>query len=201
MNMTPALPGTFLREWDADGDTRDTPIIGWTYVTGNMGFPIFPVGGRSVGPHALIFVPVGDPDMNIGLWCHPSSQLATGDYAAAESVVVAAMETVGAPEPDLKDRPVDPAGQPDMKPIHFGAATYKTQSFWHWPTANAIFKIEPEHVIPSDARIVKIKRDEFAKLKRDGASVIDPHNGVISDTPPEEPAAEEAGDEDFPDVV
>ena len=197
MNMSPASPGTFLREWDADGDTRDTPIIGWTYVTGNMGFPIFPVGGRSVGPHALIYVP--DEAGSDGHWCHPSSQLCSQDYDAIESVVVAAMEAVGAPEPDLKERPVDPAGQPDLKPIHFGAATYKTASFWHWPTANSVFTIEGGQVIPSDPRIVKIKRDELAKLKRDGATVIDPHNGVITEEP--EQPAEDAGDEDFSDVV
>lgn len=197
MNTFPALPGTVLRQYDADGDYKDTPIIGWQHVQGNMCFPVFPCGNRSVGPGSVLIIPVNEwvPQMFV----HPSSQTSTEDEdeikqivadalgAAEESGEVAAATT----KPGKAATPVQPDGKPDTRPIKFGAETYKTKSFWHWELANVVFEIEPENVIPKDPRVVKVKRDEYAKLKRDGAAKIDPHSGLIhGDT--EDPTPEEA---------
>jgi len=197
MNTFPASPGTYLRQFDADGDYTDTPILAWQHISGNMAFPIFPVGNRSVGPGSLIYIPDG-------MWSHPSSGTVLEDWTDARAHVADFMEQHPA-EPRMekplpKDVPVQPDGKPDLRPLHFGEQSYKTKSFWHWPTANVIFEIEGEQVYPSDPRVVKVKRDEWAKLKRDGASVIDPHHGVVQE-PDEQDEQPEAEEDDFSDVV
>jgi len=201
MNTFPALPGTVIQQYDADGDFTETPIVGWQHVQGNMCFPVFPCGNRSVGPGTVIAIPNGS-----GRWhfVHPSSQTSSDDVfyikqivadalgAAEESGEVAAATT----KPGKATTPVQPDGKPDTRPLKFGAETYKTKSFWHWEIANAVFEIEPENVIPKDPRVVKVKRDEYAKLKRDGAVKMDPHSGLIHEEKPAEPEAPAEDDED-----
>lgn len=193
MNTFPAQPGTILRQYDADGDYKDTPIIGWQHIQGNMCFPVFPCGARSVGPGSVIILPVNEwiPEMFV----HPSSQTCTTERDEIEGIVSealgAAEEAGETPAATTKTIAVQPDGKPDTKPINFGATTYKTKSFWHWQAANVVFEIDGEQVVPSDPRVTKIKRDEYAKLKRDGAAKIDPHSGLIHGDS-EDPTPEEA---------
>lgn len=195
MNTFPAQPGTVLLQYDADGDYTTTPIIGWQHVSGNMCFPVFPTGSRSVGPGSVLAIPNGDDF----LYVHPTTQKCSSDLDFMSGIVSESLgdaeESGEAPaattKPGKPSAPITADGKPDSKPINFGAQTYKTKSFWHWPVANVVFEIEGEHVVPSDPRVVKIKRDEYAKLKRDGAAKIDPHSGLIhGDT--EDPSPEEA---------
>lgn len=186
MMIFPAQPGTNLVHKD-DGVTA--PIVGFAYVQGNLVFPLFVMAGKSgCGPDEA----VQHPD---GLISYPAkSRFFTSlgewqewmrDQAEEEEAQVAA------------------TGGPDKSPIKFGTTKYKTKSYWHWQTANAIFEIEGEAAIPDDPRVVKVKRDEFADLKKAGASKIDPHAGVIEDEEPAEPqtSASSYTDEDDDDGV
>lgn len=187
MNIASAAPGTTLRRWDADGNTTDIPIVAWTHVQGNMAHPIFPVPGISVGPNTAIFFFESLADDN-GLWLHPASGQTVDTADEIEAIVIEALGSI-----DLE-------GKPDTRPIHFGAQTYKSKSFWHWPTANAIFTVEGEEVYPSDARVIKVKREEWAKLKRDGAVVINPHDGLITEEA-EVDAGEEEEEDDYRSLI
>lgn len=196
-NQFPAQPGTVVRQYDDDGEYRDIPVVGWMNITGQLANPICPVPGVVVSKNSLIVIPAAGE----WFWCHPDSGkvFTTGDAAEefvgdylAENPMPKPMERGAEP---TKDQYAKPTPGPDTRPLHFGNQTYKTRSFWHWPDANAVFEIDGEQVYPSDARAVKVKRDEYAQLKRDGAVVIDPHAGVIEEN---EPGAEE---DDFSDVV
>jgi hypothetical protein len=175
MNVIPAETGVFLI--DRNGDMR-APIIGWIHVTGVRADPMFPVGCRPnfTSDEAILF-----SDSSTGFVAHP----ATGRLYATVADWVAAI---------AEAEEVKPEAQPDLRPIVFGNKTRKTKTFWHWPIGNAVFIIEGESKLPEDPRVLNVKRDEFAEIKKAGAEEIDPHNGVILPDPP--PTAETEDDED-----
>lgn len=90
----------------------------------------------------------------------------------------------------------EPEPGPDTKPILWGDKSAKTKSYWAWHTASAVFELPGDHKYPNDTRIVKIKRDEFQELKRNGFVEMDPTTGVIT---PETAAPETAAAEDDED--
>ena len=201
-NQFAAAPGSVLRQYDEDGDHRDYPIVGWSNITGYLAMPILTVGGQTVGPGSIIitehneWVPL--------LFSHQSSGMVFDNEEAARDHV--AEYLTEHPMPEIPERAsAAPAAttaatnspRPDPRaPLHFGAKKYATKSYWSWPGQNAVFEIEADAVYPSDDRVKKIKRDEYAALKRDGATKIDPHAGeIIGETEaPAEEAEESAED-------
>lgn len=201
MNYTfPAAPGTLMLSYHPDdGKVSLTPVVGWSSPTGLMAFPVVAVGGRSMGPLQAI---EHGPE---GLVSYPTASLVFKDrieWARYMRQNSPADAEDGNEEPSVEEMAEDAGtashggdkgeGGPDTKPLVFGTKTYATKSFWHWESANAVFEIEGGGVYPNDPRAVKIKRDEFFTLKREGAAKIDPHAGLILADSEQEP---EAGDE------
>jgi hypothetical protein len=183
-SLISATPGTNLI--NAHGNIVAV-IIAWQYLQGNMAFPLFACGRSGVAKEEAVFHPEG-------YITHPASQKVFESvdlwtaYIDGEAIVT---DTSGTTE----------GTAPDNRPINFGTKSYSTKSYWHWPTANAIFEIEGKAEYPDDPRVLKIKREEFADLKRGGASKIDPHAGVIQEDGPNEAAPAVDEDEDEMDVV
>lgn len=199
-NQFAAQPGTFLRVWDADGDTKDIPIVGWMNLTGQLALPLTPVPNPGTDKNSMIVIVTPGEEF----FCHRATGTICCNSDDAGEYMAGYLEEHPIPEPtekgDASVKSSDPQPGPDTRPLHFGSQTYKTKSFWHWPDANAVFAIEGEQVYPSDPRAIKVKREEYAQFKRDGAVVIDPHAGVIEkDDQTEAPAEDE--EEDFSDVV
>lgn len=202
INVWPASPGTVVRIFDADGDWTDTPVVGWISIApGNMAQPIMPVGNRPILPNTVIITPGNEwqPEH----FTHPSSGNVFNDWDACRDWIAGHLEENPVPAPTERadaTKTVNVAPNP-RAPLHFGAQTYRTKSYWHWPDQNAVFEIEGESVIPSDSRVKKVKRDEWNVLKRDGATVIDPHAGEVleeakTESTPQAPAEDES-DEDL----
>jgi len=182
-NQIAAAQGTVLRQYDEDGDHRDYPIVGWWNLTGQLAQPLIPVPGILVGPGSLIIVPHNEWVSHI--FCHPASGMAFIEEEAAAEFVGNYLTEHPLPKPAEKASPTAaksnaPQSNPTA-PLHFGAKVYATKSFWHWPDQNAVFEIEPNEPYPNDPRVKKVKRDEYAIFKRDGASKIDPHGGEVLD--------------------
>lgn len=200
-NQFPAMPGTFLRVWDEDGDPKDIPIVGWMNITGQLALPLTPVPNPGTDKNTMVVVTPTDEQGEV-YYCHRATGTIYYSADDADNFMAGYLEANPMPSaPEKGDASVktDTKAGPDTRPLHFGSQTYKTKSFWHWPDANAVFEIEGEQVYPSDPRAIKVKREEYAQFKRDGAVVIDPHAGVITEEA-EQPAAEDE-DEDFSDVV
>lgn len=198
MIVIAAQEGTNHLQYKA-GEIHYTPIVGWSYIQGRLAFPIMAVPGRSEGPFSGIEHPNG-----MISYPHEARVFDNRDDWF-EHVETLPEDTKEKPAPELTvekapapKAPAAPDGDYDRSPIKFGGQRYKTKSFWSWPAAHAVFEIEPEEVIPSDKRVEKIKREEFFDLKRNGATKIDPHFGIVEDDPAPEDlaAANEAVEED-----
>jgi len=182
MNVFSAPAGTYLYHRDHG---RLAVIVGFAYVQANLAFPIYGVPTKAgIGPLECIEHPEG----YISYPAKSRMFESLADWSAfVEDMAEEGEETVAA------------GTAPDPSPIVFGDKTNKTKSFWHWPTANAVFEIEGETALPNDPRVKKVKRDEFFDLKRDGAVKIDPHAGVIEEEP--ETVTEEDDDDDDSSVI
>ena len=218
ITIFPAQPGTFMIERDPSVSPPRViriPVIGWNHVQGNMAFPVCVMnhGGLTHGKailHPEGFVTDSVHGLTFETEAEWSNYMKTAKPGKARSAPqepedddrASAMpddasddadgqqegedEDVRNGEDDQNER-VGPTGA-----IQFGKKTYSTNSFWSMPSANAIFQIEGGNVYPKDDRCEKIKRDDYAKLKKAGATVIDPHSGVVG---------EEPGDEDDDDAM
>lgn len=188
MNLIPAAPGTRIVEYPSNEVVAI--IVGYIHVQGTRVDPVTALArGSAIYAHEAIQFADGSLD-------YPAKGLHFERYADWEEYMSA-----NAPK---KEVPVDSPAV-DTSPLKFGDKTYNTKSFWHWDLANAIFEIEGGQPYPNDPRAVKIKRDEFAALKRDGAVKVDPHAGLIleDDPKPEAPATEAAAEDedDLDDVI
>ncbi len=183
-----------------------TPIVGWINLSGALAFPVCAIPGMALKHGRAVRHSNGyisDPThglcfKNQDEWlafmrtaktpsgAKSSEQTQAGQYHRSQEILH--------PEADEEltnhEEPVaaDPTG------ITFGTKTYKTKSYWSMPDINAIFPIEGNVAYPADDRCVKVTREQFAELKREGSNVIDPHTGVID-------AGEPAGDDDAMDLV
>jgi hypothetical protein len=198
MNVTifPAQTGTFLIERDPATSppvVTHIPVIGWQHLQGNLAFPIAVMNHGGLTHGKAILHPngyVSDPTHgltfeNLAEWLSfiKSAKPKAGPKMPQES---------GQSEPDnraavMPDTPEPP--KPRARPaapqatggaIQFGTKTFSTNSFWRLKSSNIdehdpIFQIEGGHAYPKDARCEKIKRDEYAALKKAGSPVIDPH--------------------------
>lgn len=197
--FVPAAPETFIVGPEGE---RTAVIIAWQWVTGNYMMPVFDIARTGILKQEAIQHPDGTVS-------HPDSKGLFNDvrdwvsYAHAHNLAEITEEVKApaktGPKPRAKaDAPEDP---PDPnRPIVFGTKTFKTKSFWHWPTANAVFEIEGEQSVPDDPRVLKVKRDEWYDFKRAGAVEIDPHAGTILESEPAAEPVDETEDDDM-DVV
>lgn len=85
------------------------------------------------------------------------------------------------------------ADEEDSLAIKFGEKTFSQKSYWAFKTLPRVFEIGAGEPLPTDSRVVKIKRDEFAEKRRNGAVLVIPD--VLTE---EEPHAEE---KDYDDVL
>lgn len=187
MNVMSAPAGTHL--WHRDHG-RIAVIIGFAHVQGALGFPLYAIANapKGLGPmHAI-----EHPD---GYVSYPAGDRQTFDSVDDWKSYVEDLEWDEADPAAAAGSTVDAKPGDSNRPLVFGTKSHKTKSFWHWADANAVFEIEGEQPYPNDPRVLKIKRDEYFNLKRDGASKIDPHAGTIEDEEePETPAAEDEDD-------
>jgi hypothetical protein len=205
MNHFPATPGSAMMVYADGALDKIIPILGWVYVTGQRADPIFPIAA-GVSPVCGFCISINDEHDS---YLHPHTGLCFesgrefGDHMAAFSEAWKhAGEDAPREEPAdetgvitkwLKDEELPIPPQADTRPIHFGAKTFKQQSFWHWPDANCVFAIPGEQALPSDPRVLKVTGEEFKTMKREGADEIDPHNGEVivkapeDETPPARP--------------
>lgn len=217
ITIFPAQPGTFMIERDPSVSPprlNKVPVIGWNHVQGNMAFPVcvmnhgglthgkailHPEGFVTDSVHGLTFETEAEW-MNYMKTAKSTSKATSapqepdepsepaempGDAIDdADEAATAADEDVRNGEDDANDR---------VGPIQFGRKTYSTNSFWSMPSANAVFQIEGGQHYPKDPRCEKVKRDEFAALKRAGATVIDPHSGEIGGAAEPEPEDDDDG--------
>lgn len=204
-SLVAALPGTTLI--DKSGNVLAL-VIAYQYVSGNMVFPVFATARPGLAADEAIYDPA-----TAGV-SHPASQkwFETVDnwveFAENEEWEAAATaEPAAAPvkaesattHPRVATNRPEPAAAPAKgAPLKFGTKTFASKSFWHWAEVNAVFEIEPDQPLPADKRAVKVKRDDFVALKRDGATKIDPHAGVVDEAPA---TAEVVEEEDEDDVV
>lgn len=189
MNLIPAAPNTRIVEYPSAETVA--VVVGFIHVQGTRVDPVTALArGSAIYAHEAIQFADNSLD-------YPAKGLHFPSYADWEEYMSA-----NAPK---KEVPVDSPAV-DTSPLKFGEKTYNTKSFWHWDLANAIFEIEGGQPYPNDPRAVKIKREEFAALKRDGAVKVDPHVGlIIEDDPAPAPTAAapepEADEDDLDDVI
>lgn len=181
ITIFPAQIGTFMIERDPSVNPPAVirvPVIGWTHIQGNVAFPICAMNHGGLTHGKAILHPEGFVTDSVnGLTFETEAEWlnfiktakAPGDEPEEETDDRAA----AMPEEDVES--VGPAA------IQFGTKTYKTNSFWSMPSENAIFQIEGGKPYPKDERCEKVTRDQYAALKKGGATVIDPTPGEVSE--------------------
>ena len=194
ITIFPAQPGTFLIERDASVSPPriiKVPVIGWNHVQGNMAFPVCVMNHGGLTHGKAILHPEGFVTDSVnGLTFETEAEWLSFMKTAKPKGATEA-------EPEEEDTRADamPDDESDVEngedavneavgpsgAIEFGTKTYKTNSFWSMPSENAIFQIEGGQPYPKDDRCSKVTRDEYAALKKQGATVIDPHSGEIPD--------------------
>lgn len=173
ITIFPAQPGTFMITRDPSTSPPSVikvPVIGWNHVQGNMAFPVCVMNHGGLTHGKAILHPEGFVTDSVN-----------GLTFETEAEWLSFMKTAKPDEePDVENgedamnEAVGPSGA-----IEFGTKTYKTNSFWSMPSENAIFQIEGGQPYPKDDRCSKVTRDEYAALKKQGATVIDPNSGEV----------------------
>lgn len=188
MNIFPSTPGTFVatRDHAATHGVYYIPVVGWAHVQGQLAFPILPIafGGLTHGkcivtPEGFVTDPThGQVFDKIEDWIvFIDKAKRKGDDPEPDGVATAAKDPAPTKPAAAKTAP--------SGPIVFGTKTYQSKSFWSYPEQNAIFELEGGVPYPKDDRVQKVTRDQFAALKRDGATKIDP-NGQVEEDPAED---------------
>lgn len=174
ITIFPAQPGTFMITRDPSTSPPSVikvPVIGWNHVQGNMAFPVCVMNHGGLTHGKAILHPEGFVTDSVnGLTFETEAEwLSFMKTAKPKGATEAEPE-----EEDAMNEAVGPSGA-----IEFGTKTYKTNSFWSMPSENAIFQIEGGQPYPKDDRCSKVTRDEYAALKKQGATVIDPNSGEV----------------------
>lgn len=173
ITIFPAQPGTFMITRDPSTSPPSVikvPVIGWNHVQGNMAFPVCVMNHGGLTHGKAILHPEGFVTDSVN-----------GLTFETEAEWLSFMKTAkpkGATEADTRADAMNEAVGPSGA-IEFGTKTYKTNSFWSMPSENAIFQIEGGQPYPKDDRCSKVTRDEYAALKKQGATVIDPNSGEV----------------------
>ncbi len=189
LTIIPAVDDTNII--DRNGDIV-AMVVAWQYIQSNMVFPVFAIARSGLRKDEAIWYGNGKVE-------HPDSRRVFEDNDAwvawaednvkedaeqpAEQPVESKPAAAATTKPAATStKPAASANGDCSTPIKFGTKTYSTKSYWVWPDMKVIFEIEGGSVYPVDPRVEKIKRDEFAQLKRDGFDKIDPASGVIPGT-------------------
>lgn len=201
MNYFPAAPGTLIaiRDHEATHGITYTPVVGWCHVQGNLAFPIIGMAFGGMTHGKAIVTPDGyvtDPTHqmvfeNVDEWIAFIDRAKEPKPREDTKVIDEALKADTAPKATAaKPSKPAPTGQ-----IEFGTKTFSTKSFWKVPEMEAIFEIEGGETYPKDARAEKIKRDDFAALKKAGWTKIDPRSGVLDEGEAEAETTEEDEDD------
>lgn len=170
MNIIPETTGAVLLSCDrATGEFSTIPIVAWAYVAGNLVFPLFDIARPSgVGPLEGV-LRTGVSGETLEIVTHPHSRKSMTPqqfYSLCREMIE---NGVG----------VEVSGTEALKKvfaheaIRFDAESYKTKSFWKMPVANAVFEIGKNETYPADKRCLKIDREEFGALKKEGWKLLD----------------------------
>jgi hypothetical protein len=197
MTLFAAQEGTFLIERDPAKPANVTriPIIGWQHIQGNVAFPVCVINHGGLTHNKAILHPEGfvtDPVHglvcgSIDEWMNfmktakstdkvlnpPSPHTSPVDdpTEAAERARQARLM----PDETPRNKP-GPAPKPKAAPsagIAFGTKSFKTRSFWQCEAG--VFTVDGGEVYPKDPKCIKVTRNEYDAVRRDGAKVIDPH--------------------------
>lgn len=171
-------------------------VVGWQYLQTNMVFPVFAIARSGVRADEAIWYENGGVE-------HPGSQKVFQDADAWVAWAEDNVKDADAESVPVGRKPeVEPKGDSNgMGPINFSKKKYATKSYWKWDGMRVIFEIEPDLPYPDDERITKIKRDEFAQLKREKWDKVDPHSGVTTEAEADADQAEPDADDEDMDVV
>lgn len=196
----PAADGTFMVVLGDDNKAvYKAPVIGWTNVQGALCFPLVALPGLHIEhrtaiehpsghvtdpTHKLTFSTVDEwlafikkakapPGANRGITDSPEDRKEPDDRAAAMP------DDDDGATTEMKEQQMADNAPHRLSEIHFGDKSYKSKSFWSMPSQNAVFEIEGGDNYPKDSRCIKVTRDEFAKLKKAGATKIDPTSGLV----------------------
>lgn len=201
LSIFPAAPGTvLLTATRGQPGTTMTPVVAYQHIQAGIVFPLCPMkhGGLTRGvalqtPDGLVTDPsFGMVFTNAEEWL---KTVATEGYWTAKDKLAYLKPAEPAAEDDDDDDPVGAAKPKDKGGRKSHVATgkapvaakdlpqvFSTKSFWKTtdepgnPKAKwAIFECEPGIEAPakSNARYVKIKRDEFFELRRNNVEVIE----------------------------
>ena len=177
ITIFPAQPGTFMITRDPSTSPPSVikvPVIGWNHVQGNMAFPVCVMNHGGLTHGKAILHPEGFVTDSVnGLTFETEAEWLSFMKTAKPKGATDEEPDVENGE-DAMNESVGPSGA-----IEFGTKTYKTNSFWSMPSENAIFQIEGGQPYPKDDRCSKVTRDEYAALKKQGATVIDPNSGEV----------------------
>lgn len=188
-------------------------VVAWQHIQGAMLFPMFAMNRPGVRNNEAIWHQDGTvthpasqtlfPDVDTWTnWAKENGPLDKGTEEPAAAANASSKPAGGkttAPNPvPITARPADTTSS--FGPIKFGTKTYSTKSYWTWPNMKVLFEIEGGVPYPDDPRVEKIKRDEFAQLKRDGFDKIDPSSGVLNGDLAAAGEAAEAVEEDEEDM-
>lgn len=178
ITIFPAQPGTFMITRDPSTSPPSVikvPVIGWNHVQGNMAFPVCVMNHGGLTHGKAILHPEGFVTDSVnGLTFETEAEWLSFMKTAKPKGATEAEPEEEDTRADAMNESVGPSGA-----IEFGTKTYKTNSFWSMPSENAIFQIEGGQPYPKDDRCSKVTRDEYAALKKQGATVIDPNSGEV----------------------
>lgn len=191
MQLVAAAPNTRIVQYPSG--LVAAVVVAWAHVQGSRVDPITPINrGTAIYPNEAI-------QFDNGEVVYPAKSLCFETFSDWESWMSENFDARDEGEPEKAAAPSDskpskpsaakPAATkaPPSGPIIFGSKKYATKSFWSAPSLNAIFEIEGDQFYPADERCVKIKRDEFFELRKQGWSKIDPHQGEVHEEEPEAP--------------
>ena len=196
----PAPPGTYLVERKPDeGRTEYTPVVGYYHVQGGIVFPLCAIAHGGLTRYRALLTPDGYvTDPSAGLVCASLAEWERIADTEGYTKLKVRNGHMPAPAPeaepeDLKaerredrDEGKEPEEQTRPATVATKAATripdkpkgkpqvFQTTSFWRTTDGNDIFVVEGGTEAPAknDPSYVKIKRDDYQALKREGADVI-----------------------------
>jgi hypothetical protein len=195
LNIFPAAPGTFVatRDTAANHGVYYVPVIGWAHVQANLAFPILPMAFGGLTHGKCVVTPDGYVTDSIHGQCFDKIDdwiafidraKRKGEDAEPDGVATAAKDPAPTKPAAAKTAP--------SGVIVFGTKTYQSKSFWSYPEQNAVFELEGGVPYPKDERVTKVTREQFAALKKAGATKIDP-SGQVSEDPAEEDENDDGG--------
>lgn len=201
--LHPCLPETFVVEVNpqtSEGYTK-TPVLGWVFEDGR------PLPMTLHGKHALIG---GDTAVMFpgGMVEHPSDGLAFEtvehwlESNPGKRGSAGHEKAVKANAPASK--PSAPAEAESAYDIEFSDDSYKSNSWWHYDDDEHefLFQVDGGENIPkATTKVVKIKRDDFHRLKKDLDVLTLAEIADADPLPVTDDFEDDEGDDDADDLI